>query len=69
MEKQQENPINKKDNKCFQYSVKVALNQEEIKKDPQRIIQLKPFKNKYITGKEQNTHQRKMMGKNSRKKL
>ena len=52
IKKQQENPINKKDNKCFQYSVKVALNQEEIKKDPQRIIQLKPFKKKYITGKE-----------------
>ena len=25
------NPINKKDNKCFQYAVKVALNFEEIK--------------------------------------
>ena len=24
------NPINKKDNKCFQYSVTVALNYEEI---------------------------------------
>ena len=29
------NPINKKDNKCFQYAVKIALNHEEIKKDPQ----------------------------------
>ena len=28
------NPINKKDNKCFQYAVTVALNYEEIKKDP-----------------------------------
>ena len=26
------NPINKKDIKCFQYAVTVALNQEEIKK-------------------------------------
>ena len=26
------NPINKKDNKCFQYTVTVALNYEEIKK-------------------------------------
>ena len=30
------NPINKKDNKCFQYAVTVALNHEKIKKDPQR---------------------------------
>ena len=27
------NPINKKDNKCFQYTVTVTLNYEEIKKD------------------------------------
>ena len=26
-------PINQKDNKCFQYAVTVALNNEEIKKD------------------------------------
>ena len=26
------NPINKKDNKCFQYPVTVALNHEEVKK-------------------------------------
>ena len=38
------NPINKKDNKCFQYAVTVALNYEEIKKDPQIIIKIKPFK-------------------------
>ena len=31
------NPIKKKDNKCFQYAITVALNHEEIKKDPQRI--------------------------------
>ena len=41
------NPINKKDNKCFQYAVTVALNHDEIKKDPQRITKIKPFINKY----------------------
>ena len=30
------NPINKKDKRCFQYAVTVALNHEEIKKDTQR---------------------------------
>ena len=28
------NSINNKDNKCFQYPLTVALNHEEIKKDP-----------------------------------
>ena len=32
------NPINKKDNKCFQYAVKVALNNEEIGKNSERVI-------------------------------
>ena len=41
------NPINKKDNKCFQYAVTVALNHEEIKKDLLRITKIKPFINKY----------------------
>ena len=41
------NPINKKDNKCFQYAVTVALNHEEIKKDWQRITKNKPFTDKY----------------------
>ena len=27
------NPINKKDNKCFQYAVSLALNHEEINRD------------------------------------
>ena len=31
------NPINEKDNKCFEYAVIAALNYEEIKKDPQTI--------------------------------
>ena len=41
------NPINTKDNKRFQYAVKVALNHEEIKKDLQRTTKIKPFANKY----------------------
>ena len=40
-------PINIKDNKCFQYTVTVALNHEEIKKDTQIIPKIKPFINKY----------------------
>ena len=35
------NPINKKDIKCFQYAITVALNHEEMKKDWQKIIQIK----------------------------
>ena len=34
------NPINKKGNKCFQYTVKVVLNPKEIKKDLQRITNI-----------------------------
>ena len=41
------NPINKKDNKYFLYAIIVALNHEEIEKDPQRITKIKPFINKY----------------------
>ena len=41
------NPINEKDNKCFQYAVTVTLNYEKIKKDPQTITKIKPFLNKY----------------------
>ena len=41
------NPMKKKDNKCFQYAITVALNHEEIKKDLQRITKIKPFINKY----------------------
>ena len=41
--------INKKnkDDKCFQYSLTVALNYEKIKKYPQRISKIKPFIDKY----------------------
>ena len=41
------NPINKEDNKCFQYTVTTALNHEEIKKDLQKITKIKLFKDKY----------------------
>ena len=41
------NTINKKDNKCFPCAVTIALNHEEIKKDPQKITKIKPFINKY----------------------
>ena len=37
------NPLNKNDNKCFQYAVIIALYYEEIKKDPQKITKIKPF--------------------------
>ena len=40
------NPINKKDNKCFQYAVTVALNNEDIGKHSERITKIKPFINK-----------------------
>ena len=42
--------MNKKNNKCFQYTVTVALNYEEIKKYPQRITKItkkKPLINRY----------------------
>ena len=37
--------INRKNNddKCFQYDLTVALNHEQIKKEPQRITKIKPF--------------------------
>ena len=41
------NSINKKDNKCFQYTVTVTLNHKQIKKDLQRITKIKPFIDKY----------------------
>ena len=40
------NPINKKDNKCFQYTLTVALNHEEIGKQSERITKVKTFINK-----------------------
>ena len=35
------NSINKKDSTCFHNAVAVALNHEEIEKDPQRITKIK----------------------------
>ena len=47
------NSTNKKENKCFQYTIKIALNHEEIKGHPERITKIKnllwqkPFMDKY----------------------
>ena len=41
------NLINKKDNKCFQYAVTVALNHEKVGKHSERITKINPFINKY----------------------
>ena len=40
------NPTNN-DDKCFKYAIIVALNHEQIKKDPQRITKIKPFIDQY----------------------
>ena len=40
------NPKNS-DDKFFQYALTVALNYEQIKKDPQRISKIKPFIDQY----------------------
>ena len=37
----------KTDDKCFQYSIAVALNYEEIESHPERISNIKLFINKY----------------------
>ena len=41
------NPQNKKDDRCFQYAVIVALNYEQIGDHPERISKIKPFIGKY----------------------
>ena len=41
------NPKNKKDDKCLQYALTVALNHEKIKENPERISKIKPFINQY----------------------
>ena len=46
------NAVNKKDNKCLQYAVTVALNYEQIGKHPERIIKIKSFINKYCQQKK-----------------
>ena len=40
------NPKNK-DDKCFQYSITVALNHQKIKNHPERISNIKPFIDQY----------------------
>ena len=40
------NPKNK-DNKCFQYSITVALNHQNNENHPERISNIKPFVNQY----------------------
>ena len=40
------NPKNK-DNKCFQYSITVALNHQNIENHPERISNIKPFTDQY----------------------
>ena len=37
----------KTDDKCFQYAVAVALNDEEIKRNPESVSNIKAFINKY----------------------
>ena len=41
-----QNPKNK-DNKCFQYSINVALNHQNIENHPEIISNIKPFINQY----------------------
>ena len=41
------NPQNKKDDKCFQYAVTVALNHQNIENHPEQISKIKPHINKY----------------------
>ena len=41
------NPQNKKDDKCFQYDLTVALNHEKIKHDRQKTSKIKPFIDQY----------------------
>ena len=41
------NPKNKKDDRCFQYALTVALNHEKIKDHPERISKIKPFIDQY----------------------
>ena len=40
------NPKNN-DNNCFQYALTVALNYQNTKKDPQKILKIQPFINRY----------------------
>lgn len=39
--------MKKKDDRCFCYATTIGLNVGEIKKDPKRISNTKPFMNKH----------------------
>ena len=41
------NPKNKKDDKCFQYAITIALDYQQINNHPEEIYNIKPFINKY----------------------
>ena len=41
------NPKNTKDNRCFQYAITAVLNRQDIRDEPERIYNLKPFINNY----------------------
>ena len=62
------NLINKKDSKCFQYTITVALNCKEVKKDPQGT-KLKPFMSKYNSKRIIFLSKKKLIGKSLRKIL
>ena len=57
------NLINKKDNICFHYPVRVTLNYKEIKKDPEIITKIKPFVKKYNWEKNKLSIKKKMIEK------
>ena len=46
------NPIIKKYNKCFQYTLTAALSHKEIKRALQRIIKIKRFINRCSWGRQ-----------------
>ena len=67
-EKKKKATINSKntDDKCFQYSVTVALNYEEIKRNLEIVSNIKPFLNK-CNWKGINYPSKKITGKHLRK--
>ena len=56
------NPRNNDDN-CFQYALTVALNYQNIKKDPQKISKIKPFIDQDIIEKKWSFHHTQKAGK------
>ena len=61
------NPKNN-DDKCFRYVITVALNHEQIKKDPQRITKIKPFIDQYNWKERNETGKKKKAGMSLKKK-